>query len=83
MPESIDTKDLQYIVLSLSDTVCPRSSDQFYIVTYYIRWDTTSWTYSIFHNVIDSVYRSYLLVIRIFIEKLIGKTNVMPTESFI
>ena len=27
-------------------TVCPGSSDQFYIVTYYIKWVTTSWTYS-------------------------------------
>ena len=26
------------------DTVCPRSSDKFYIVTYYIKWVTTSWT---------------------------------------
>ena len=28
-------------------TVCPRSSDLFYIVTYYIKQVTTSWTYSI------------------------------------
>ena len=27
-------------------TVCPRSSDPFYIVSYYIKWVTTSWTYS-------------------------------------
>ena len=27
-------------------TVCPRSSDPFYIVGYYIKWVTTSWTYS-------------------------------------
>ena len=27
-------------------TVCPRSTDPFYIVTYYIEWVTTSWTYS-------------------------------------
>ena len=27
-------------------TVCPRSSDPFYIVSYYIKWGTTSWTYS-------------------------------------
>ena len=25
------------------DTVCPRSSDPFYIVSYYIKWVTTSW----------------------------------------
>ena len=27
-------------------TVCPRSSDPFYIVTYYIKLVTTSWTHS-------------------------------------
>ena len=26
--------------------MCPRSSDPFYIVSYYIKWVTTSWTYS-------------------------------------
>ena len=25
-------------------TVCPRSSGPFYVVTYYIKWVTTSWT---------------------------------------
>ena len=28
-------------------TVCPRSSDPYYIVSYYTKWVTTSWTYSI------------------------------------
>ena len=28
----------------LKDTVFPRSSDLFYIVTCYIKWVTTSWT---------------------------------------
>ena len=27
-------------------TICPKSSDPFYIVTYYIKWVTTSWTHS-------------------------------------
>ena len=29
-------------------TVCPVSSDPFYVVTYYIKWVTTYWTYSKF-----------------------------------
>ena len=29
-------------------TVCPRSNYQFYIVSYYINWVSTSWTYSTF-----------------------------------
>ena len=28
-------------------TICPRSSDPFYIVSYYIKWVTASWTHSI------------------------------------
>ena len=28
------------------NTICPRSSDLFYIVSYYTKWVTTSWTHS-------------------------------------
>ena len=31
----------------LSHTIGPRSSDPFYLVTYYINWVTLSWTYNI------------------------------------
>ena len=34
------------MVFILYGTVCPRSSDPFYIVAYYIKWVTTSCTYS-------------------------------------
>ena len=34
---------------NLLRTVCPRSSDPFYIVSYYIKWVTTSWSYSMFN----------------------------------
>ena len=27
-------------------TICQRSSDPFYLVSYYIKWVTTSWTHS-------------------------------------
>ena len=33
-------------LLASDNTVCPRSSDTFYIVSYYIKWVTTSWTHS-------------------------------------
>ena len=36
-----------YSLNRISDTVCPRSSDPFYIVTYYVKRVTASWTYSI------------------------------------
>ena len=35
-------------------TVCPRNSDPLYIVSYFIKWVSASWTYSIFVNV--SIY---------------------------
>ena len=38
-------------------TVCPRSSDPFYVVTYYIKWVTTSWT----HSNIARIWTSSLL----------------------
>ena len=36
-------KKKRYLV---TDTICPRSSDPFHIVTYYMKWVTTSSTYS-------------------------------------
>ena len=33
----------------LKTTRCPRSCDPFYIVSYYIKWVTTSWTYSMLY----------------------------------
>ena len=32
--------------ISYTHTVCPRSSNQFYVASYYIIWVTTFWTYS-------------------------------------
>ena len=37
-------KCMRYAMMHVC-TVCPESSDPFYIVTYYIKWVTTSWTY--------------------------------------
>ena len=48
-----EENECQDIFSSLSSvSVCPRSSDPFYIVSYYIESVTTSWTYSI----LDSYY---------------------------
>ena len=44
VPHSLGNLSIAYI-----DTVCPRSSDPFYIVTYYINWVPTSWIYSILY----------------------------------
>ena len=37
-------------------TMCPRSSDPFYIVIYYIIWVTTSWTYSMITANMDGAF---------------------------
>ena len=44
--------DINYPLLLHTDehTVCLRSSYSFYIVSYYIKWVATSWTYSILEN---------------------------------
>ena len=42
----IDVRKKKYTRMLLFFTVCPRSSDPFYKVAYYIKWVTTSWTYN-------------------------------------
>ena len=37
------------IWLSFLSTVCPGSIDPFYIVTYFIKWVTNSWTYGMYN----------------------------------
>ena len=37
-------------------TVCPRSSGPFIVVTFYIKWVTTSWTYI---KRINNIKRTY------------------------
>ena len=45
-------------VWNLRVTVCPRSSDPFYIVSYYIKLVTISWTCSmIFHKILWKIIR--------------------------
>ena len=49
VPDSVNLRpDLLCSALRkvLHDTMCPRSSAQFQKVSYYIKWVTTSWTYS-------------------------------------
>ena len=40
----IDEPEKDFEQGELPGTVCPRSSDPFYIIPYYIKWVTTSWT---------------------------------------
>ena len=41
-------------------TVYPRSGDPFYIVSYYIKWVTTSWTHSTIGPIKGKVRRFYM-----------------------
>ena len=41
-PQSSSPRIYQF---KLKITVCPRISDPFYIVSYYVKWVTTSWTH--------------------------------------
>ena len=38
---------LGQVTINNGHTICPGSSDPFYIVSYYIKWVTTSWTHGI------------------------------------
>ena len=38
--------EIFFFLTNVVYTVFPGSSDPFYIVSYYIKWVTTSWTYS-------------------------------------
>ena len=42
--------------ISYGFTMCPGSSDPFYIVTYYIIWVITSWTYSMITANMDGAF---------------------------
>ena len=54
---NINVHRVTYVLQSY--TVCPRSSDQFHIVSYYIEWVTTSWTYRRYiQDIIYLVYRN-------------------------
>ena len=50
----VDVCDAESITWKTGDdrdrptTACPRNSDPFYMVTYYIEWVATSWTYCIY-----------------------------------
>ena len=45
----IDLKAQAVKAKDLDSTICPRSSDPFYVVSCYIKWATTSWTHSSRH----------------------------------
>ena len=49
--------------------VCPRSSDPLYIVSYYIKLGTTSWTYSNILNQVESLILEYTLLKSVFLKK--------------
>ena len=53
-------RDFTYFTLRSKTIVCPGSSDPSYVVSYYIKWVTTSWTYGT--NVKEMLLMDYLEV---------------------
>ena len=53
-------------------TVCPRSSDPFYEVTYYLKWVTISWTDGIHYIPYTYIIESYDEHIYIYIKKIVN-----------
>ena len=51
---------LNYV--SRTVTVCQRSSDPFYIVSYYIKWVTTSWTHSMIQQFCCCLFVDFLSI---------------------
>ena len=66
----MDKTSWTYSMKEIHSTVCPRSGDPFYIVSYNMKWVTTSWTYSmlVFLYNFVSPSQSYIY----FIEQNIG-----------
>ena len=63
-------------------TVCPGSSDPFYIVTYYIKWVTTSWTMDIRIVIFSSTfYKVYDLILSPFSFSPDASTSVFSVRS--
>ena len=50
-------------------TICSRRSDPFYIVSYYIKWVTTSWTYSSIHYTVCTIYFLFFFIVFLIIKK--------------
>ena len=58
--------------------VCPRSFDQFYVVTHYMKWVKTSWTYSTGlrqTRIIVSYYHLNIYILTIFLECRIDRSS--------
>ena len=54
----------------LNHTVCPMSTDPFFVVNYYIKWVTTSWTcntvYVLFFYEHIRIFGKHWLILRVF-----------------
>ena len=71
-------------------TICQRSSDPFYIVPYYTKWVTTSWTHSIESNEqlnpflpVEPLQLLVVLVDRGHVARLRGQASEIPYYSYI
>ena len=58
-------------------TICPGSSDQFYIVSYCIKWVTTSWTHGTFHlcDILGKLSNFYVILEKIWGVQILSRNN--------
>ena len=81
---SVENKEYVLNSLAIYCTVCPGSSDPFYIVSYYLKWVTTSWTHSLSEKSLPFVFSKYTMQIRQdFMDSMrFGMLDVEPAKSF-
>ena len=67
----------------IRSTVCPRSSDPFHVVTYYIQWANTSWTDGSLNKIFVIQYRQnfFLDVKKYFFEGLEAEVPLSQRQS--
>ena len=73
---------MKLITSSWTHIACPRSINPFYIVSNYIKWVTTSWTYSIMYDVFvvpymirTQTFKSKWYVLKSFLINMENKRN--------
>jgi len=73
--------------IGIYHTICPRSNDPFFIVTYYIKWATTSWTHSSKADInarsIVFVYSCYKVIKLVDIKRWINFDQNKYTENIL
>ena len=73
------------LLWTVCPTVCPRSLDPYYTVTYYLKWDKTSWKYSgkTSTNVMKTDWRFYFIPLLSIVWPWKGITHVWRAKDIV